>query len=122
MQRHNVDMLPSQPDQDTLSDFAETAARRSLNPKISRSEMKMHRSNSYDLFRFFAAAAVLFSHHFLLFAELPEPAVPLYGLDFGKLGVAIFFTLSGFLICRSLDRSTDIASFAAARLLRIFPI
>src|SRR5665213_3174662 len=83
--------------------------------------MKTHRTNSYDMFRFFAAAAVLFSHHFALFAGLPEPAVPLYGLYFGKLGVAVFFTLSGFLICQSLSRSTDIAHFAAARLLRIFP-
>lgn len=83
-------------------------------PADSRSE------NSYDFVRFCAAAAVLFSHHFDI-AGLPEPQVPGYGEDFGELGVEIFFCLSGFLICRSLQKNQDGARFAAARILRIFP-
>jgi peptidoglycan/LPS O-acetylase OafA/YrhL len=76
--------------------------------------------NSYDFVRFLAASAVLFSHHFAL-SRIPEPAVPLYGEDFGKLAVEIFFSLSGFLICRSLQKTTDWAQFVSARFLRIFP-
>jgi peptidoglycan/LPS O-acetylase OafA/YrhL len=76
--------------------------------------------NSYDFIRFFAACCVLFSHHFDL-AGLPEPKVPALGEDFGELGVEIFFCLSGFLICLSLQRSRNWAHFLAARLLRIFP-
>jgi len=76
--------------------------------------------NSYDFVRFSAAAAVLFSHHFAL-SKLPETPVPLYGEDFGKLGVEVFFCLSGFLICRSLQKSTNWAQFISARFLRIFP-
>ena len=76
--------------------------------------------NSYDFVRFVAAAAVLFSHHFAL-SLLPEPAVPIYGEDFGKLAVEVFFCLSGFLICRSLQKSTDWAQFVSARFLRIVP-
>jgi peptidoglycan/LPS O-acetylase OafA/YrhL len=55
-------------------------------------------TTSYDFVRFCAASAVLFSHHFVLYADLPEPSVPAYGFDFGKLAVAAFFCLSGFLI------------------------
>jgi peptidoglycan/LPS O-acetylase OafA/YrhL len=76
--------------------------------------------NSYDFVRFCAASAVLFSHHFAL-AGRPEPLVPTYGEDFGKLAVEVFFCLSGFLICRSLQKTTNWAEFASARLLRIFP-
>lgn len=82
--------------------------------------MKPHASNSYDFIRFCAASAVLYSHHFAL-SKLPEPPVPCYGEDFGKLAVEVFFSLSGFLICRSLQKSTDWADFASARFLRVFP-
>ena len=47
--------------------------------------------------------------------------MPGLGEDFGELGVEIFFCLSGFLICRSLQRNPDWAHFVAARVLRIFP-
>lgn len=76
--------------------------------------------NSYDFIRFCAASAVLFSHHFDL-AGRAEPPVPGYGKDFGELGVEIFFCLSGFLICLSLQRSGSLATFVSARVLRIFP-
>lgn len=77
-------------------------------------------TNSYDFVRFCAAAAVLYSHNFAL-AGIPEPRVPGYGEDFGKVGVEVFFCLSGFLICRSLQKSSDWAQFTSARFLRIFP-
>lgn len=82
--------------------------------------MEPRACNSYDFVRFCAASAVLFSHHFAL-SRLPEPPVPAYGEDFGKLAVEVFFCLSGFLICRSLQKSTNWAQFVAARFLRIFP-
>lgn len=80
----------------------------------------MREANSYDFVRFCAASSVLFSHHFDL-AGFAEPLVPGYGEDFGQLGVQVFFCLSGFLICRSLQKSNDWALFFAARVLRIFP-
>ena len=82
--------------------------------------MNARENNSYDFVRFWAASAVLFSHQFAL-SGLPEPAVPCYGEDFGKLAVEIFFCLSGFLICKSLQKSADWAEFVSARFLRIFP-
>jgi peptidoglycan/LPS O-acetylase OafA/YrhL len=77
-------------------------------------------ANSYDFVRFCAASCVFYSHHFDL-SGFAEPQVPGLGQDFGELGVEIFFCLSGFLICLSLQRSQDWIRFAAARVLRIFP-
>jgi peptidoglycan/LPS O-acetylase OafA/YrhL len=77
-------------------------------------------TNSYDFVRFCAASAVLFSHHYAL-SGFREPPVPGYGEDFGKLAVEVFFCLSGFLICQSLQKSTDLATFVSARFLRIYP-
>ena len=69
-------------------------------------------ANSYDFVRFCAASAVLFSHHFDL-SGFPEPQVPGFGEDFGEVAVEVFFCLSGFLICRSLQKSTGWTRFAA---------
>ena len=77
-------------------------------------------ANSYDFVRFCAASAVLFSHHFDL-SGLPEPQVPGFGEDFGEVAVEVFFCLSGFLICRSLQKSPAWSQFIAARVLRIYP-
>jgi len=77
-------------------------------------------ANSYDFVRFCAASAVLFSHHFDL-SGLPEPPVPGFGEDFGEVAVEVFFCLSGFLICRSLQKSPTWTQFIAARVLRIYP-
>ncbi len=77
-------------------------------------------ANSYDFIRFCAASAVLFSHHFDL-SGLPEPKVPGFGEDFGEVGVEVFFCLSGFLICRSLQKSPGWRRFITARVLRIYP-
>ncbi|MFT3988435.1 acyltransferase family protein [Aestuariivirga sp.] len=78
------------------------------------------RANSYDLLRFCAAAAVIVSHHFAI-SGFAEPPVPVYGEDFGKLAVEVFFTLSGFLICLSLQRTRDPIRFFLARILRVYP-
>ena len=77
-------------------------------------------ANSYDFVRFCAASAVLFSHHFDL-SGFAEPVVPGYREDFGEVAVEVFFCVSGFLICRSLQRSPGWIRFVAARFLRIFP-
>ena len=90
---------------------------------LSNGRTEVHGSraeNSYDFVRFCAASAVLFSHHFDL-AGFPEPLVPSYGEDFGELAVEVFFCLSGFLIYRSLQKSTSWARFVSAKFLRIFP-
>ncbi len=62
---------------------------------------------------------MLLSHQFALLGK-PEP-VFLGRMNFGSLGVCIFFALSGFLVSQSWMRDPHAGRFAARRLLRIWP-
>lgn len=77
------------------------------------------RENNFGALRWIAALAVILAHAYGLRQE-----TGLYqrvtGLDLGWSAVVVFFTLSGFLICRSAGRRGPLA-FWKARLLRIFP-
>lgn len=76
--------------------------------------------NAFDFLRLAAALAVLFSHSFALYG-LPEP-VPIPGeATIGGLSVYVFFAISGFLICQSWDRDSNLRRFIARRALRILP-
>lgn len=78
------------------------------------------RQNSFDFMRFAAALAVLFSHHGSL-SGIREPRLPLFDDSLGGVAVCVFFAMSGYLICLSLQRDSRLSSFAAARVLRILP-
>lgn len=78
----------------------------------------MARKNSFDFVRFFAAATVLIAHHYTISGDkIPT----LFGEDLAGYALNIFFSLSGFLIFQSLDRSSDWRSFVSARITRIVP-
>jgi len=66
---------------------------------------------------------VIFSHSYWLTGnQLAEPLHNICGmLDFGSLGVKLFFCISGFLITKSLYRQQNLGNFVWARLIRIFP-
>lgn len=78
-----------------------------------------HRDNAFDLIRFLAALAVLFSHNFAT-SGFPEPTY-IGGETAGSLGVFVFFAISGYLVQQSWDRRPDAQSFILSRVLRIFP-
>lgn len=82
------------------------------------------RDNNFNLIRFLAAFAVLFSHSFpiLYGSNANEPLIALgLGITLGELAVDIFFVTSGFLVFASLIRSENLFVFSVARGLRIFP-
>lgn len=81
------------------------------------------RDNHFNLIRLIAAAAVLVSHSYPLSLGMgsEEPLVLLTGHSLGTAAVYVFFGISGFMIARSFDHRTDIWSFVAARIARIFP-
>jgi peptidoglycan/LPS O-acetylase OafA/YrhL len=83
------------------------------------------RANNFDALRFWAALAVLWSHAFpiALGVEYPQPlaTVSRGQTNLGSVAVAFFFVISGFLITRSFERSSDSWSFVRARALRIMP-
>lgn len=77
-----------------------------------------HRNN-FDLVRLLAAAQVLAAH---VIANMPGmyDATLLKALSLVP-GVPVFFFISGYLISGSWQRRPDVAAYAAARALRIFP-
>jgi peptidoglycan/LPS O-acetylase OafA/YrhL len=86
-------------------------------------DLSAGRDNHFNLIRLLAASAVLVSHSFPLTMGMKsvEPLEHLTGQSLGAASVYIFFGISGYMITRSFDRRTDLWSFAAARIARIFP-
>jgi peptidoglycan/LPS O-acetylase OafA/YrhL len=82
------------------------------------------RDNNFNLLRFVAATAVIFSHSYALTGHgMEEPLLRWSGgaTYFGLLGVTVFFIISGFLVSKSFVERKTVGAFAAARALRIYP-
>lgn len=81
--------------------------------------------SNFDCLRLIAAAAVMFSHAFLIAegTEENEPFVRMLGERniIGIYGVMIFLILSGFLVSRSAEMSRSVPDFLWRRALRIYP-
>ncbi len=80
--------------------------------------------NNFNLLRLLAALGVIITHSYALLG-LPERDIlhtATHGLlSFSRLGVYVFFVISGFLIANSLEHSPTAGSFFWKRFLRIFP-
>ena len=81
------------------------------------------RDNNFNLVRFLAAFAVLWSHSYAitLGPQNHEPWVRWLGYTPAGVAVDVFFVTSGFLVCASLLRLDNFKAFVRARALRIFP-
>jgi peptidoglycan/LPS O-acetylase OafA/YrhL len=77
------------------------------------------RQNSFDFIRLCAALGVLVGHQFIISGA--GPAWGITNQNISEIPLHVFFSLSGFLIYQSLQRSNDLASFVAARVTRIGP-
>ncbi len=81
-------------------------------------------NNNFDFLRLVGALLViLYTSYSLLGTHDPDPLHVLTGgvLDTGKLGVAIFFIISGYLITKSWDKRRNVSRFIWARFLRLVP-
>jgi peptidoglycan/LPS O-acetylase OafA/YrhL len=92
---------------------------------LSAERINADRRNNFDALRLIAAAAVVFSHSFLIAegAQDREPLIWLTGNQsiLGLVGVFIFFAISGFLVTQSFEQTGNAWRFLAKRALRIFP-
>ena len=80
------------------------------------------RDNNFNLVRFAAAFAVLWSHSYaIVLSPAFEPWVQWLGYTPGGVAVDVFFVTSGFLVTASLLRLDNFKAFVRARALRIFP-
>jgi peptidoglycan/LPS O-acetylase OafA/YrhL len=75
----------------------------------------MKQDNSFDLLRFLAAIAVIFSHSYALTGNLE---FGLLGDSLGGWGVNVFFVISGYLLAGTKDFSWQ---YFWKRSLRLFP-
>jgi peptidoglycan/LPS O-acetylase OafA/YrhL len=87
------------------------------------SDVAYSHENNFNLIRFLAAYAVLFSHCFVLVtgSGSNEPLLATLNYSLGGIAVDIFFVTSGFLITGSLLRRNNFIAYFKARALRIYP-
>lgn len=77
-----------------------------------------HRDNNFDFLRLFAAGLVIYGHGWIL----ATPAGPgWWGVPFARIGLDIFFAISGYMVTGSWQRTPNLLRFLAKRALRIFP-
>jgi len=81
------------------------------------------RDNNFNLIRFVAATAVLFSHSFSLSTGNPdaEPLAATIGTTPAGIAVDVFFLASGFLVTASIVKSQSLIDYTLGRVLRILP-
>jgi peptidoglycan/LPS O-acetylase OafA/YrhL len=81
------------------------------------------RDNNFNLVRFIAAFVVMVDHSFALVApaQAANTWLDLGALELGRVGVDIFFIVSGFLVTRSAMTRPTVLDYAVARFMRLFP-
>lgn len=80
--------------------------------------------NNFDLIRLVAAIMVVITHSYSLSGRGENDfvsQVTLGAMQFSHLGVAVFFTISGYLITQSAQLSKSWKAYLWRRILRIFP-
>ena len=83
----------------------------------------MNPDNRFDFIRIIAAWLVIYGHSYVLSGSKEIELISKY-LKFdtaGGLAVGVFFSISGFLIFKSLENSASLKIFIIKRLLRIYP-
>jgi len=85
--------------------------------------MHERHDNNFTFLRFAAASMVIVAHAYDLLnnESIKDPVNRVIGRSLGWIGVSIFFSMSGYLIMRSLDRTPNLLQFGRSRALRIFP-
>lgn len=91
--------------------------------QTSIGDLVKDRNNNFNLVRFIAASAVIYSHSFTILEGDRGYwlSTGILSQEIGSLAVNMFFIVSGFLIAKSWCEQPDLLRFATARLLRIFP-
>jgi peptidoglycan/LPS O-acetylase OafA/YrhL len=92
---------------------------------ISLAAAATSKDNNFRIIRHVAAAAVIFSHAFIVNygyeALKQEPFKATFGASIAEIAVNVFFIVSGFLVTNSLLSRGNLADFFASRALRIYP-
>ncbi len=74
--------------------------------------------NNFDALRLYAALMVIYGHGFNITGGIGPG---LWGVPFARVGLDIFFAISGYLVTASWDRVPDLRTFLLKRALRVMP-
>jgi peptidoglycan/LPS O-acetylase OafA/YrhL len=88
-------------------------------------EQNERQNNNFDFLRVFAALCITLTHSFNLlglFSLEPLMKFTKNKIDFSFIGLCIFFSVSGFLIAKSADKSNTFLHYVWKRFLRIQPL
>jgi peptidoglycan/LPS O-acetylase OafA/YrhL len=85
-----------------------------------RTENRAEPDNNFNLIRILGAFAVIYGHAYDL-TVVNGPAPGILGHSVHTFGLIMFFSISGFLVMKSLDQSRGLADFLVKRIARIFP-
>jgi peptidoglycan/LPS O-acetylase OafA/YrhL len=91
---------------------------------LATNKLPVAHTNNFTIVRFVAAICVIISHSYDVtgFAAFePLKRITKEYLVFSDVGLIAFFTISGYLVSKSLQNSNSLSSFFAKRLLRIYP-
>jgi peptidoglycan/LPS O-acetylase OafA/YrhL len=80
--------------------------------------MHQTRSNNFDALRLFAALMVIYGHGFNMSGGIGPG---LWGVPFARVGLDVFFAISGYLVTGSWERTPGLWTFLMKRGLRLFP-
>lgn len=75
-------------------------------------------ANNLDALRVFAALMVIYGHGSVLSGA---EAAGIWGVPFARVGLDVFFSVSGYLVTASWERNPRLGTFLLKRALRIFP-
>lgn len=92
-------------------------------PAANASGRSPDRIASIDLLRGIAALAVVLFHYTTRYQQLhPDaPSLP-FSFPYGHYGVTLFFVISGFVICMTIERCRTAQDFVVSRLSRLYPV
>ncbi|MDN7697467.1 MULTISPECIES: acyltransferase [Burkholderia] len=83
--------------------------------------MTSNNQNAFTFLRLLAAYAVIVTHSYVVLG-LPHDWLEAHGFpQFSEFGVSAFFAISGYLVCKSLQRNPNSIVYLRNRALRIFP-
>jgi len=77
-----------------------------------------HRDNNFDFLRVFAALMVVYGHGYVLSTNTGPG---FWGVPFARIGLDIFFAISGYMVTGSWMRTPRLGQFLWKRALRILP-
>ncbi len=80
--------------------------------------MNVSRRNNFDFLRLMAALMVIHGHGWNMTGGVGPG---LWGVPFARVGLDVFFSISGYLVTGSWERTPRLGPFLAKRALRIFP-